>query len=52
MKHAVIENALKDVEEREAVAQYIKGWRESPQAEEEFGWADYAFVEYAKDNPY
>jgi metal-responsive CopG/Arc/MetJ family transcriptional regulator len=48
----LIENALKDVEEREAVAQFIKGWQENPQTEEEFGLVDYAVVDYAKDNPY
>ena len=34
----LIETALRDLAKREKVEQYVRGWREQPQTEEEFGW--------------
>ena len=34
----LIETALHILTEREKVEQYVRGWREQPQTEEEFGW--------------
>jgi Arc/MetJ-type ribon-helix-helix transcriptional regulator len=46
----LIETALHDLEAREKRKleereQYIRAWREQPQTEEEFGWADRAVAE-------
>lgn len=37
----LLERALRDLEEREEIARYIRGYQACPQTEEEFGWADY-----------
>jgi metal-responsive CopG/Arc/MetJ family transcriptional regulator len=34
----LIEAALREIETREEREQYIRGWLEQPQTEEEFGW--------------
>lgn len=36
----LLEEALRAVEEREDVERYVRGYRECPQTEEEFGWSD------------
>ena len=41
-----------DAEEKEQIAQYIKGYTEQPQTEEEFGWSDYVTIEALKDIPW
>jgi hypothetical protein len=32
------ETALHDLTQSEKVEQYVRGWREQPQTDEEFGW--------------
>ncbi len=36
----VLEDALRDIEEQEQIEQYVQGYREQPQTEDEFGWSD------------
>ena len=48
----ILEQALRDAEEKEQIAQYIKGYTEQPQTEEEFGWSDYVTIEALKDIPW
>jgi metal-responsive CopG/Arc/MetJ family transcriptional regulator len=36
----LLEQALRDIQEQEDIARYVRGYRECPQTEEEFGWAD------------
>lgn len=48
----LLEDALRDEQEREDVARYIKGYQEQPQTEEEFGWLDVATLEYLKQEPW
>lgn len=38
----LFEAALRDAEEQERVRQYMRGYQEAPQTDEEFGWADAA----------
>ena len=40
------------IEEREKVEQYVRGWREQPQTEEEFGWFDRAVSESMAEEPW
>ncbi len=47
----IIEDALKDAEEREQVEQYRRGYAEQPQTEEEFGWAEALALEWAAEHP-
>lgn len=42
----LLEAALRDAQEREDVAQWIRGYQEQPQTEEEFGWQDEIAKEY------
>lgn len=39
-------------EERELVEQYVRGWREQPQTEEEFGWSDRVVAEAWAEDPW
>lgn len=36
----LLEEALREAEERKDVDRYLRGYREQPQTEEEFGWSD------------
>lgn len=36
----LLEEALREAEEQEDIQRYIRGYRDSPQTEEEFGWSD------------
>lgn len=38
----LVEDALREVDEREDVERWIRSYREHPQTEEEFGWSDQA----------
>jgi len=42
----LVEDALREVDQREDVRRYIEGYRKQPQTEEEFGWADYVTAEH------
>ena len=43
----------RDQEEREMVEQYVRGWREQPQTEEEFGWLTHPkTLEHLKEAPW
>ncbi|MSQ26880.1 MAG: ribbon-helix-helix protein, CopG family [Dehalococcoidia bacterium] len=48
----ILEQALKDAEEKEQIEQWIRGYTEHPQTEEEFGWSDYVTVEALKEIPW
>ena len=48
----IIEDALRAADEREKVQQYVRGYREEPQTEEEFGWSDWALTEGLKELPW
>lgn len=48
----LVVDALRDIEEREQVEQFIKAYTECPETEEEFGWAEHMSLEWAKDHPY
>lgn len=45
----IIEDALRDAEEREKIEQYIRGYREDPPTDEEFGWQDALAIEALKE---
>jgi metal-responsive CopG/Arc/MetJ family transcriptional regulator len=36
----LVEQALRDAQEREDVERWVRSYREQPQTEEEFGWVD------------
>ena len=38
----LLEDALREADEREDLERYVRRYREAPQTEEEFGWADHA----------
>jgi metal-responsive CopG/Arc/MetJ family transcriptional regulator len=44
--------ALRDVEERIDVDQWVRSYTERPQTEEEVGWANYAAREYLSESPW
>ena len=46
------ETALHDLTQSEKVEQYVRGWREQPQTEEEFGWSDRAASESLSEMPW
>jgi len=53
----LIEAALHDLDarerqKREEREQWVRGWREQPQTEEEFGWSDRAVAEAMADEPW
>lgn len=41
----LLEQALADADERAAVERYVRGYRDQPQTEEEFGWSDQVIQE-------
>jgi metal-responsive CopG/Arc/MetJ family transcriptional regulator len=41
----LLEEALREAEERKNVERYIVGYREQPRTEEEFGWSEAVAVE-------
>jgi metal-responsive CopG/Arc/MetJ family transcriptional regulator len=45
----LVEEALREAEEREKVEQWVNAYREHPQTDEEFGWQDWAAVEALKE---
>jgi len=47
-----IEGVRRDERERELDEQYVRGWREQPETEEEFGWLDPAAIESLADLPW
>lgn len=36
----LLEDALRDFDEQQAIERYVQGYREQPQTDEEFGWSD------------
>ncbi len=48
----LLEEALREVEEREEIERYVWGYRESPQTEEELGWTDRATQERLAELPW
>ena len=48
----LLEEALREAEEREEVERYVRGYREEPQTEEEFGWSDRASAERLGELPW
>ncbi len=48
----ILEQAVKDAEEREQIEQYIRGYTEYPQTEDELGWVDYVSIEALKEIPW
>ena len=48
----LFEEALREVEERGKVAQWIQSYKEQPQTEEEFGWSDRVTLEHLKELPW
>lgn len=48
----LVEQALRDAEEREDVARYVRGYQQAPQTEEEFGWFDVAARERLSEVPW
>ena len=47
------EKERREQEERELVEQYVRGWREQPQTEEEFGWLTHPkTLEHLKEAPW
>jgi Arc/MetJ-type ribon-helix-helix transcriptional regulator len=48
----LLEKALREAKEREDIERYVRGYREEPQTEEEFGWSDQALLEHLKELPW
>lgn len=48
----LLEQALSRVEERDDIERYVKGYREHPQTEDEFGWSDHASREHLAELPW
>ncbi len=48
----LLEAALRETEEREEIERYVRGYREKPQTEEEFGWSDAAGPERLAELPW
>jgi metal-responsive CopG/Arc/MetJ family transcriptional regulator len=48
----LLEQALKDMQERLDVERYIRSYRECPETEEEVGGADHTFRAWARENPW
>ena len=42
----LVEDALREVDEREDVKRWIQAYRDHPQTEEEFGWFDQVSAEH------
>jgi metal-responsive CopG/Arc/MetJ family transcriptional regulator len=43
---AAVEKAVDDARRREEIERFVRGYREQPQTEEEFGWADVAALSF------
>jgi metal-responsive CopG/Arc/MetJ family transcriptional regulator len=41
----LLEEALEEIEEREQIEQYVRGYHEQPQSDEEAGWTDQIAVD-------
>jgi metal-responsive CopG/Arc/MetJ family transcriptional regulator len=48
----LMEDALKAAEEQRKVEQYIRGYTENPQTEEEWGWQDQVAVQALREVPW
>ena len=48
----MIESALREIDEKEKIAQYIRAYREQPQTEEEVGWSDEVSKEIFAELPW
>lgn len=48
----LLEQALKEAEERENVEEWVRSYREHPQTEEEYGWAEQATLEWMAEHPW
>jgi metal-responsive CopG/Arc/MetJ family transcriptional regulator len=48
----VLEDALREAEEREDVERYIRGYQEQPQTEDEYGWSDAALLASLAELPW
>ena len=48
----LLEDAVREAEEQEEIDRYIRGYREYPQTEEEFGWVDRAGRELLAEHPW
>lgn len=45
----LLEDALRDMAAREQIEQYVRGYHEQPQTDEEFGWTDQIAVEQLRE---
>jgi metal-responsive CopG/Arc/MetJ family transcriptional regulator len=45
----LLEQALEDEDEKERVEQYVRGYQEQPQTDDEFGWTDQIAVEQLRE---
>jgi metal-responsive CopG/Arc/MetJ family transcriptional regulator len=52
MIRRVLEEALRAADEKEDVERYVRGYREQPQTEEEFGWSDTALLQNLPELPW
>ena len=48
----LLESAIREVEEQEAIKQYVEGYKVQPQTEEEFGWSDQVVCERLAELPW
>lgn len=48
----LIETALRQAEEQEEIARYIRGYAEQPQTEDECGWSDHVAREALAEVPW
>lgn len=48
----LLERALREAEERDEVERYVRGYREKPQTEEEFGWSDEVATRHLREIPW
>ena len=48
----LLEEALREAQERADVERYIRGYRETPQTEAELGWSDLAAREHLAELPW
>lgn len=50
--HTREERERREQEERDLVERYVRGWREHPQTEDEFGWSDRVVAEAWAEDPW
>lgn len=48
----IIETALREADQREKVAQYVREYREHPQTEDEVAWGDAIAIDGLKELPW